>query len=280
MRLFYAMDIFFALLTLLLAAFVGLSVLFFIFGYIVEPAYMMVFNRPVYVHFYPFPKQLPQSLDAVLRRDFSFYRNLSEKRKAYFRHRVVAFINKYSFAGREGLHITEEMKVKIAATSVMLTFGMRKYLPDIFSVIILYPDVFLSANGEDYHKGEFNPMAGAVVFSWKHFAEGLEYDNDNLNLGLHEFAHVLHIDSIRRRRIGTSSVLYVDSFNRIMQSLQLPQNRQMLIDAGYLREYAYTNQFEFIAVILEHFFETPADFRLKLPALYIMVRKMINFREG
>lgn len=273
------MEYILAFVTLALAALVVCMVLFFVFAYIIEPAYILVFNRPVYVHFYPVRKTLEPSYASMLQREFSFYSRLSERHKSYFRHRVAAFIEKYSIVGREGLIVTEEMKVKIAATSVMLTFGFRGYLSDLFSVIILYPDAFLSANGEDYHKGEFNPLAGAVVFSWKHFEEGMEYGNDNLNLGLHEFAHVLHFDSRRRRRsrMGTSSVIYIDMFDKIMQSLQLPQNRQLLADAGYLRDYAYTNQYEFIAVVLEHFFETPSEFRRRLPALYSMVKKMINY---
>ncbi|WP_374707785.1 zinc-dependent peptidase [Flavobacterium sp. J372] len=50
--------------------------------------------------------------------------------------------------------------------------------------------------------------------------------------------------------------------------------------SGYLRDYAYTNQFEFLAVVLEHFFETPTEFKQRFPELYGMVKRMINFREG
>jgi Mlc titration factor MtfA (ptsG expression regulator) len=274
------MEIVTAVLTLLLSIFILYILLFLIFNYLIEPVYMMAFNRPIYVHFYPVSRQLEPSHIFILENEFRFYRKLSEKRKHYFRHRVSVFIKHYEFAGRDGLIVTEEMKVKIAATAVMLTFGMRSFLSKLFSVIILYPDAFLSANGEDYHKGEFNPRVGAVVFSWKHFSEGLQYDNDNLNLGLHEFAHVLHIDSTKLRRPGSSAVIYDDMFARLMGYLQQPLNRKKLVDAGYFREYAYTNQYEFIAVILEHFFETPAEFRQRFPELYSIVARMINYREG
>ena len=53
---------------------------------------------------------------------------------------------------------------------------------------------------------------------------------------------------------------------------------QELFEKGYFREYALENQFEFLAVVLEHFFESPETFKKQLPELYDSVRKMINFK--
>lgn len=273
------MDALIVIVTLILVLFLLICFIIFIFSAIVEPAFIMATGRPAYVHLYPFPKRLEPGLDAILMRDFRFYRNLTPRRKKYFRHRVASFMENYQFAGREGMVVTDDIKLKIAATAVMLSFGMRNYLHDGFSTILLYPDIFLSANGVDYHKGEFNPMAGVVVFSWKHFQEGMQYDNDNLNLGLHEFAHVMHFDAVRRSR-STTGAIYVDMFREIIAYANNTTNRERLIASGYLRDYAYTNQFEFLAVVLEHFFETPTEFKQRFPELYGMVKRMINFREG
>lgn len=266
-------------LVLVLLIFVALIVyaVVFISGNVIESAWIIVFNRPLYVHFYPFPKELGMYEDELLRREFSFYRNLSEKHKKYFRHRVHRFIKRYKVFGRNELPVTPDMRIMLAATWVTLTFGMRRYLPTIFKAIIIYPDVFESANG-NLHKGEFNYGAGVVVFSWKHFMEGMEFSNDNLNLGLHEFAHVLHIDSVRGRRKGASAVIYSDMFDKIMEYIADDEKRIQLRNLNYLREYAYTNQHEFIAVVLEYFFETPHEFRQKLPELYNMVADMINHK--
>ncbi len=273
------MEIFLAIVTLLLAAFVFFSLLYFIFGRVVEPAYMLIFNRPVYVHFYPFPKTIRPSHKAILQKEFSFYRKLSPARRGYFRHRVHNFINNYHFVGRDGLQVTEEMKVRIAATAIMLTFGMRRYLNESFETIILYPDIFESRDG-DYHKGEFNPAAKAVVFSWKHFLEGIAFEDDNINLGLHEFTHAMHFECTTRTNIGASSLLYSDMFDKIRRYITEEGTRSKVTSAGYFRNYAYTNQYEFIAVALEYFFESPGEFRQKLPELYEMVKLMINYREG
>lgn len=48
---------------------------------------------------------------------------------------------------------------------------------------------------------------------------------------------------------------------------------------GYFRLYAYQNQFEFLAVILEHFFETPQQFKKEHLELFGIVKNMLNFKE-
>lgn len=273
------MEIVSVLVALLLGTLFFSALLYIILAKIIEPAYILLFNRPLYVHLYPFPKDLPVDEAIILEQYFSFYRNLSPVRQKYFRHRVCTFIDNYQFVGRGGLEVTEAMKVKIAATSVMLTFGMREYLSDLFEVIIVYPDIFESLNG-DYHKGEFNPAARAIVFSWKDFQQGIDFDNDNINLGLHEFAHALHLCAITRRRGGASLTIYKDMFEEIRTYSANEYNRNKIMNSGYLRDYAFTNQHEFMAVVFESFFESPREFRQRLPELYEMVKKMINYREG
>ncbi|RZJ63789.1 MAG: hypothetical protein EOO45_20175 [Flavobacterium sp.] len=273
------MEIFLSFLSVVFAVLAAGYFTVFLFRNLLEPFYILVFNRPIFVHFYPFPKHPDPAHVALLNNEFNFYRNLTPRRKGYFRHRVATFMVHYRFVGAGGLTVTDEMKVRIAAVSVMLTFGMRRYLYRVFSRIIIYPDVFPSRSDDNFHKGEFNPAAKAIVFSWKHFLEGLQHDSDNLNLGLHEFAHALHFDSLRKQRRGSSAAIYKDGFNNILVYLGKPSNRQQLIDAGYLREYAYTNQHEFVAVVLEYFFETPDEFRQRLPELHEIVKRMINFRD-
>lgn len=265
------MEIIAILIVLLVSSYI-------IFNIIIEPAYVFFYNKPVYVHLYLFPKQVEATHIAVLRHEFSFYRNLSKIKQGYFEHRVQSFIENYEFVGREGLVVTQDMKVRIAATWVQLTFGMRNYLPDVFTTVLIYPEIFNSIISEEYHKGEFNPAAGVVVFSWKDFMDGIKYDNDNLNLGLHEFAHVLHFNALGKKRRGSSEVVYCDAFQEIMEYATKKENSEKLKESHYFRDYAYTNPYEFIAVVLEHFFETPKLFRQNFPQLYGMVAKMINQR--
>ncbi len=241
----------------------------------VEPLYIMVTGKPIYVHFYPVRKRLNDTQLSILRRDFQFYRRLSPRRQRYFEHRVASFISDYPFHGQGGQVIDDSVRVLIASTYVMLTFGMRHYRTRAFERIIVYPGPYRSTISEVDHKGEFNPQLGAIVFSWEHFQQGMAEGSDNLNLGIHEFTHALHYHGLNSR--DASASIFADRYHRIMKEVLHPPNAKRLVDSEYFRIYAYTNQFEFLAVILEHFFESPGRFRREFPELYENVRRMINF---
>lgn len=241
---------------------------------VVEERYGALFHKPVFTHFYLKKQQLePEQLD-LLRTRFLFYGQLSEKQKVFFEHRLARFLERYTYVGEEGFVITNEVKVLVAATMVMLTFGMRKYLFPVFERIIVYPDIYFSPITASYHKGEFNPKNGAVVFSWKHFMEGYDISNDNLNLGIHEFTHVIHYHS--QLYEDASAIIFTRFYNRILTQLRQPENRNKIIQSNYLRIYAYTNEFEFLSVLMEHYFETPDHFKAEFPELYNQVSKMLN----
>ncbi len=253
-----------------------LSLFLFFSFYVIEIIYLRNYKKPLVVfanvNFY----QLQESQKQILSQNFQFYKQLKPKYKRYFEHRIANFINTYEFVGRD-ISVTEEMKVTIAGTAIMLTFGMRDYLNPLFKRIIIFPDIYYSDQTENYHKGEFNPRLESIVFSWKHFKEGIEITNDNLNLGLHEFTHAFHIHSLKSDK--ATAVLFNESLQNLFKVVSNPQLKQQLITSGFLRDYAYENQFEFVAVLLEYFFESPQEFKSKFPSIFLKVKHMINYNE-
>lgn len=251
--------------------------LLIIFKLVVEPLHILIFKKPIYIHFYPFPRKISVLQQNILRREFHFYSRLSDKRKQYFEHRISVFLSRYQFVGN-GISVdNEEVKTIVAGTYVMLSFGMRQYLTSTFTKIIIYPNIYYSTINEAYHKGEFNPNMKAVVFSWSDFLSGHQITNNNINLGLHEFTHALHFGA--KKRQYTSDVIFIDEFNAILEYLQDAEFRQKMVDDDYFRDYAFENQFEFLAVLLEHFFETPEEFNRIYPELFTHVKRMINFQN-
>jgi Mlc titration factor MtfA (ptsG expression regulator) len=267
------MDVF----QIFLIGFFGSVLALFVFRFTIEPLYVFVFNKPFYIHWYPFKRNLSPIQRDILRKEYVFYQKLSAKRKRFFEHRMAAFMAKYKFFGRGNFVVTDQSKVLIAATYVMLTFGMRHYLIDVFDKIIIYPEPYFSTINQEYHKGEFNPGVKALVFSWKDFEQGYRFDSDNRNLGLHEFAHALYFHGLKGR--DQSSVVFSSTYVKIQEYLVQPNILDQLVASNYFRIYAYTNQVEFLAVILEHFFETPQVFKKEFPELYGNVRDMINFKD-
>ena len=253
-----------------------LSLFLFFSFYVIEIIYLRNYKKPLVVfanvNFY----QLQESQKQILTQNFQFYKQLKPKYKRYFEHRIANFINTYEFVGRD-ISVTEEMKVTIAGTAIILTFGMRDYLNPLFKRIIIFPDIYYSDQTENYHKGEFNPRLESIVFSWKHFKEGIEITNDNLNLGLHEFTHAFHIHSLKSDK--ATAVLFNESLQNLFKVVSNPQLKEQLITSGFLRDYAYENQFEFVAVLLEYFFESPQEFKSKFPSIFLKVKHMINYNE-
>jgi len=260
----------FTLIVFLLAFGFFLRALFIFLEY----GYGFVFGRPLYVHFCPFPKKISPEAVRFLNAQFPFYVQLSTKDKVYFEHRVACFLDKYEFVSREGFVITEEVKVHVVATLAMLSFGMREYLSDVFERVIIYPSIYFSRITKQYHKGEFNPNTKTVVFSWDDFQKGFEIASDNLNLGIHEFAHVLHHHGLESSDSG--AVLFSRMYAVINDDMADAAFRKQLVESKYFRLYAFTNQFEFLAVILEHYFETPLEFEERFPDLYRKVGLMLN----
>ena len=242
----------------------------------IEMLYVLNKKRPLYNHFYLRLKKLSNSQKAILNNQFLFYNKLSDKEKKFFEHRVLSFINDKDFIGRDGLIISDEVRVLISATAVMLTFGFRDYYIGLISKIVVYPSAFFSSTNQQYHKGEFNPKLAALVLSWEDFKKGFFNEGDNINLGIHEFTHAIHINSLKERDV--SSTIFSDSFTELSELLNTNESLKLkLLESDYFRRYAFTNQFEFLAVVIENFIETPQTFKNQFPVLYSKVKQMLNF---
>ena len=242
----------------------------------IELGYVLKYRKPFYVHFYPLLKKLKPNQKHILKSNFSFYNKLDAKHQSYFEHRVHSFMKDKVFIGRDGIPIDDEVKVLISATAVMLTFGFRDFYIGLIDKILIYPKAFYSRTNTDYHKGEFNPKLKTLVISWEDFKRGFDIANDNVNLGVHEFAHAIHLNSMKERDV--SSTIFSDSFHELTDLLSSNASlRKDLLDSKYFRNYAYTNQYEFVAVIIESFIESPQEFRSQFPQVYDKTKQMLNF---
>lgn len=270
----YSFVEFFVMFLLLAPIIIGYC---YIMLYIIEIIYQRNFKKPLIVFGHLFNKKMSETDKIILNDNCSFYKKLKPKYKIYFEHRVVTFIEKTQFDSRN-ISIDREMKVTIASVYIQLTFGMKNYINNLIQHIIIYPDIYLSTHTEEYYKGEFNPSLKAVVFSWTDFKEGINIQNDNLNLGLHEFTHALHFSTLKSDK--PTHVLFNETLRNLFLSFSNEELRKDLLNSGFLRDYAFKNQFEFVAVLLEHFFESPDELKQKFPSVYIKVKEMLNYNEN
>ena len=219
-----------------------------------------------------YQKALQQNKE-ILSKHFSFYRSLPRKSKLIFVRRVERFIQLTQFVPRDMSHVSDEMKVLIAASAVQITFGYEDVLLDHFSKIIVYPDQFFSSTSQRYHKGEVNPKFGTIVLSWKHFVEGYTYA-EGVNLGLHEMAHALQLENvILNQEYGFMSQKDIADWEKLAES-EIEKIKSP--DESFFRDYGGTNQHEFFAVAVENFFERPKAFESYHSTLYYSLCRLLR----
>lgn len=241
---------------------------------LLEGIYASAFDKPLYRNYVVY-KKLPSNQIKILEQEFTFYKLLSAKHKKQFQHRVANFIASKQFIARDGFHLTDRVKVLIAASGCMLSFGRKNYMYYLIDYILIYPKEFYSKVNDAYHKGEFNPKGKALVLSWKDFEEGYDIANDNRNLGIHEFMHAMQLEA-KQGSDGDSGRLE-KQFKNILTLLTNKELKNKLIETQYFRKYAFTNQYEFLAVIAEYFVESPKEFKSLFPEIYNNTKKLLNF---
>lgn len=253
-----------------------LSVILYHFFKFFEQRHSSKTNKPYFVFSHIYKRKLKPRELKILESEFDFYKNLSKKHQRIFEHRVAIFIANKGFIGRQGLEVTDQMRILISATAVMLTFGFRKYLLETLDQFLIYPGTFYSNLNESYHKGEYNPRMQVLVLSWEDFLEGYNISNDNLNLGVHEMIHAIHLNGLQEDDI--SSFIFKNTMLDLTEFLSENEAiRKKLVQTKYFRAYAFTNQFEFLSVLVETFIETPEEFREQFPKVYSHVKQMLNF---
>lgn len=215
------------------------------------------------------------SLLRVILFDFTFFQGLSHSEKLRFARRITHFLKGHEIISRDkNLEITDEIRVRIAACAVQLTFGLPFVGFQNFSRILVYNNSYYSAIRKQYHQGEVNPAFGVMVLSYQNFQAGFAIC-DGRNLGLHEMAHAMQLDE-RKRSVDFDRASA--TWNALADAIfagkrSAPQS---------LRSYAHSNPHEFFAVCVEVFFETPRLLMKEDKALYIALSRLLNlhWRSG
>src|SRR5690606_39707147 len=90
-----------------------------------------------------------------------------------------------------------------------------------------------SSDLDAYHKGEFNPREKVIVFSWKDFENGYKIENDNLNIGIHEFTHAMQLEAKQARDLD--SARFSKHFQFILKRLTHQEVKDQLDKTKYFR---------------------------------------------
>lgn len=211
-------------------------------------------------------------IDKILTASSGYFRSLSPQAKKIFLIRCVDFNRTIRYLGMEGLTVTEEMKWRIAATAVQITFGFRNFSLSHYHTIKVFPETFYSKMHNRYLKGGAS-TSGTLYFSWTDFVAGFDDPSDRYNLGLHEMAHALRLQLLHGTDFDQKFANYSDHWEDIAR----PEFESMSHkESSFLRSYAAVNMEEFFAICVEHFFEVPSEFKKQLPDIYNHLCYLLN----
>jgi len=194
---------------------------------------------------------------------------------------VRGFVREKNFEGIDGLAITEDIKVIVAAQACVLLLHLDTGpFPRVRS-IILYPGTFVpKAPLLDRHvrvepEQERAPLLGeslrgVIVLSWESVQHSAVEPRDGHNVVLHEFAHELdqedgYVDGIPLLEAPQSTRVWARVLRERFEELQRKTKDG---ESDLLNAYGATNRAEFFAVATELFFERPVEMRERYPDLY------------
>jgi len=223
---------------------------------------------------------LPADWERHVERNLSFFDQLPTRdRRELFGHTQVLLAEKH-FEGCDGLVLTDEMRVTIAAYAAMLLLHREADYYSRLTSILVYPGAYV-VEGERYRGdgiwddepevrlGQTSGRLGVVVVAWEDVPRGSTAGADGHNVVLHEFAHQLDYEDGAMNGAPLLEPALREVWSRVFATEFASLERAL--DAGeatILRPYAAKNPVEFFAVATELFFHCAARLRQHHAALY------------
>lgn len=192
---------------------------------------------------------------------------------------INRFLDEVRFYGAEGVELTDDMRVTIAAQACVLIVNKPNRWFDSLRTIHVYPAAFKSRLTEirghihserDQSRSGESWAKGPVILAWDHAAYGAVDAHDGRNVVMHEFAHQLDeqtgaVDGSPLLDADHSATrwahVFQDAYERLREHASF--RRETVLDY-----YGATSPAEFFAVVTEVFFERPRELRAEEPALY------------
>ncbi|MAW78921.1 MAG: hypothetical protein CMI63_01685 [Parvularcula sp.] len=226
---------------------------------------------------------LPGEFRQILRAHVPIYNALPHELRKRLDGLINRFLAEKKFYGSQGLEVTDEMRVVIAAQACLLIVNKENRWYNTLHTIHVYPAVFSSRmmRAEGNVMMEHRPVRsgeswarGPVILSWDQAAYGAFAAHDGHNVVMHEFAHQLDNETgvtdgspllDKDQSASRWARVFQEAYSRLREDAAA--GRANVLDA-----YGATNPAEFFAVATEVFFERPKALRDAEPVLYDELR--------
>lgn len=227
---------------------------------------------------------------AIIDRNVPLARGLTPDERERLARVARLLLDEVPFEGCDGVEITDEIRVTIAATAALLIHRLPYPRFTKLVRVLVYPDTFLPRRASSPDDSTIDEpeatlgqawMSGVVVLSWAAVQRDAMPDARG-NVVLHEMAHILDAED----GIFDGQPLYDDPAQGERWAAILDrefESHRAGVDAGEdvaLSAYAARNHAEFFAVAAEAFFCTPEKLRERLPELYGQLGRFFRERTG
>lgn len=222
----------------------------------------------------------PTWWDALLARNVGHDARLSAPERSKLRDIARVLIAEKAWEGCGGLHITDEIKVTIAAQAALLLLGFddHDYYARVSSVVV-YPSDFRTPRPEDnWEDDELSDTIsegqavyrGPVILSWDHVLSESRDPAAGYNVVVHEFAHQL--DFLTGELNGTPPLGNAEAEAKwgtgMTAALALHRQELNRGHETFLSEQAGDNETEFFADCAEAFFCNPHGLSEEYPTVF------------
>ena len=226
-------------------------------------------------------RPFPDAWREILRRRVPYFRLLPADLQLQLKKHIQVFLAEKPFIGCNGLEVTDEMHVTIAAQACLLLLNRRRsdYFPNLRQ-ILLYPGAFIvnrvQSDGAGVLRDERHVLSGEswsqgqVILSWDDVVDGASVVDDGRNVVIHEFAHQL--DQHNGHANGAPLLIGRGRYARwarvLGEEFAALQRRASQGLPSLFSYYGATNPAEFFAVASEVFFEQAASMQGEHPEMY------------
>lgn len=220
-------------------------------------------------------RPFPEKWRSILEEKIAFYSKLNENKKTEFENRVHLFLLNVNIVG-VGTEVTHEDRILVASGAIIPIFGFERWHYVNLQEVQLYPDKFVIPETTTMANGlvGWGEMEGKMLLSQKALHHGFDDPNDQRNVAIHEFVHIL--DKQDGKMDGVMLTLMKDLDMTPWLYLIHQKIREINDGSSSLRAYGATNQAEFLAVVSEFFFESPEKMKEEHPALYTALDSFFN----
>ena len=233
---------------------------------------------------------LTASQRAIVDDQVPLIRKLPAELQGKLEGKINLFLDQVDVIGCNGLKVTEEIRLSIAAQACLLVVNSDVWY-ETLKTILIYPGAFKSRqarhNGyvvterETIRAGE-SWARGPVVLSWAETRRGALNDHDGRNVVFHEFAH--QIDDLSGRTDGVPRLERDQSLCGWTSALAGAYRRHVhTVERGrrtVVNAYGAEGPEEFFAVSVEAFFERPVELKRAEPALYEQLSKLFHLEPS